>query len=391
MPLSLEEITALYHKYSTANRSIVGNRSANKPPSSNGKDLDSKSPEKMVKQSFNAADLPDAQPDAATFLQGGDANVNELGEPSFQGGSTISKLLDMLMSYVHASLPAAFSPEVGQVEKLLMGSINDGVDNRKNKGNNEDLRDENIDEGILSLDGCPVVALSLGPDSLKTEGDNMLFYKLADKIIRLMASGAENEERGKAEEKFLQQTVESDSIWPTWLNDNYTANAQVPLGLILLAGFELSINSSYGRSLAELPQNIKLHIGGESPLQTKIERLFCVRQMLMADEEKVVSLVSKKEWSQLESSINIAKGTFKGEHLLTLPLQWIALASPVQERCEAWNASLAEIWSKMAKNRSSGVCEKIRQQEEEIIKDLINAEELTAPVKKKKKKSKKKV
>ena len=408
VPLSLEEITALYDKHLSASPLIVSNGSTSKSPPSNGKAVDGEDPEKMVKESTNPVDLSDAQPDVATLLQGGNVNVDELRAPSSQGGVTISKLLNMLLSHVYALLPAAFSPEVGQVEKLLVGSSDDGGEKKNNKGQSEDSSEKGKVEARLSYADCSVAALSLDPGTFRTEGDNILFYNLVDKIMGLLVKDEADKEQGKAEEgKFLSQTVESESIWPSWLVNNYTAKTQVPLGLILLAGFEMSINSSYGRSLNELPQNVMLHIGGESTLHKvwgeqsdradaakiaeKIERVFCVRKMLMEKEEKVASLVSKEEWSHLESNIHSDEGTLKGEHLLAIPMQWLALASSVKERCVAWNASMADMWSKLVKNILSERQEQIQKQEEEMIEDFNNVEESAAPIKKKKKKSKKKV
>ena len=387
MPLSLEEITSLYEKYSSH-------------PSKDGKsssytkatDIDS-NPVVNTPGKGASPESSDTSPSAYASPLSPLSIITEPPTPTSVDGEKIAKLLNMLLSHVYALLPTALSSEVGLVEKFLKGS----------HGKKKKQKEQGHDAILPSCDG-PLVAISLDPAILGTGGGSSLFVNLADKIVGQVDA---TEDAGKL--RYLMD-LPKDKLWPHWLLSN--RESKTSLGLILLAGFEMSIFKSYQRSLTKKPQHVMLHFGLDSALHTllqlnptasdtqatklvdEVERVFRLRKMLMEDDgEKFISLVSSEEWSTLDTNVKINfEGTIKAEHLLMAPFQWIITTSSAGEFLGDWNSLIVDMWSKIGDSLSDEGQKKSQKYEEDVlIEDIENIGETPFSAKKKKKKQKKKV
>ena len=318
-------------------------------------------------------------------------------------------LLNSLISHIYALLPAALS-EVYKVEQYLQGG-----DSKENENNQKD-------DKKLRIDGqLQVGALALDPAILDVVKGSCPFYNFADKIVDLMNGDVDGKNDVNVSGKFLNDVPGSKSIWPNWLisiGDKNTDRSTF-LGLILLAGIEMSIRASHQRSLEDFVANehanrgdVMVHIGGESSLHTvwhlthknssqsnattqlvqKIEQIFRVRKMIIEDGgKKIRALVSPEEWGQFESTFQGMEGlSFKVENLLTIPIKWFMSSSG--EVHQNWTTLMIKIWSQIINSISDGRQKNNHKYEEGNVEDsdIIGAV-IPAPTKKKKKKHKKKV
>lgn len=398
MPLSLEEITTLYQRQLTASQSFAtkvdnksSSNSSNEKPSSNQK---SSATDESLK-----TPMKESKPDTNCASTDANASAKEASaSPSAQG--KLTKLLSMLMSHVYTLLPSAFSAEVNEVEVWLKT----GNPSSKKKRGKIEQRDENR---ATALGVGQVAALALDPTIVGVSGESNLFYNLADKIVGLTSKGSE-EVKGDGAERFLMSVGDGASMWPAWLTSSCADQQQVPVGLLLLAGFEMSIKAAHQRSTDGSNGNVDVgdvmvHIAGESSLHQvwsqhssstasgaavqlsgEIEQVFRVRKTLIDSGKKVKPLVSSQEWSELASSFKRGEGSFKPDHLLATPLQWIVSSPSAGKQCQIWNALMMEMFSKLVNG--------MRKKQEEGNNEGadMTGETLTSPSKKKKKKSNKK-
>lgn len=396
VPLSLQEIIALLGRGHLANCQLIHNKAFSNssigiPSASDQGSAAIAPPMSLIKESKPDTSCADAPTNEASLSNSSASEKDTPASPSSQ--ENLNKLLGMLMSHVYVLLPSVFSPEACEVGVWLKTG---NLSKKKGKGKleqNDENREKLLEDGLIA-------ALTLDPIILGASGESNLFYKWADEIVGLMTEGCD-EQKDQDVARFLMNGGSGE--WPAWLVHGCNADKQLPLGLILLAGFEMSINSKRQRLAIG---NVMVHIGGETSLHTvwnshpgssdygvstvpagEIERVFRVRKMLMEGGKKVKSILSDEEWSELESRFKSFDGRFKVENIFVTPLQLIADSPLAQQSCQSLNSLSVEVFSKLFKSLSIGPQRK-NHTHEECKTDDVDVVEDAALVSKKKKKSK---
>eukprot|EP00804_Cyclotella_cryptica_P031345 CCRYP_012178-RD/>CCRYP_012178-RD protein AED:0.20 eAED:0.20 QI:426/1/1/1/0/0/2/1809/530 len=395
----------------------------------------------------------DRMPNDATTESGMETmeniNVSSPSSGGDGGEDNLSNLLSVLISHVYAILPASFSNDADEVRKMINGDVTS-----IGKSPTQDKKDATAsssscssDNNRLSHEG--VAALTLDPSTLGTSGESNLFYNLADQIVSLIGTkssssgtGEENGEEAEGEKdapsvpRFLTEQSSRDcGLWPRWMDlsskdedGDLQQQKMTSLGILLLAGFEMSIEASYQRWLKRIGGQrqqqqtstlqvgeVMVHMGEESALHTvwqssssesnilpaselnedtklmeDIERIFCFRKTLAEDGDKVLTLLSPEDLTQLESNFQNREAALKAEHLLMTPLQWILSSSSAVLLCLSLNNVMMGIWTKTRSLLAGGGKGSQKEEGTSLMEDVESIGEVFMSQSKKQKKKKKK-
>ncbi|KAL3778396.1 hypothetical protein HJC23_011511 [Cyclotella cryptica] len=459
-PSTWEGIAARYDAYMSRvmERRIVSDdaaidskREAMDPNDGAGKDA----PETKVPANNAEADAMkpvDRMPNDATTESGMETMENTIvslpSAGSDGGEDNLSNLLNLLISHVYAILPASFSNDADEVRKMINGDVTSNGKSPTQDKKDATASSSSCNSNNDSLNNGGVAALTLDPSTLGTSGESNLFCNLADQIVSLMGTnsssgtGEENGEEAQGEKdaptvpRFLTEQSSRDcGLWPRWIDlsskdedGDLQQKKKTSLGILLLAGFEMSIEASYQRWLrrngGQRQQQqtstlqvgeVMFHMGEESALHTvwqssssesnilpaselnadtklteDIEQIFRFRKTLAEDGDKVLTLLSPEDLTQLESNFQNREAALKAEHLLMTPLQWILSSSSAVLLCLSLNDVMMGIWTKTRSLLAGGGKGSQKEEGTSLMEDVESIGEVFMSQSKKQKKKKKK-
>ena len=342
-------------------------------------------------------------------------------------------VLDVLIGHVHALFPLSFSKNVSDLEQLLNSHHHDqrkvlGGDVKVSKGDEFQLESSWGQEEEEEEEGAVMKALVLDPSFLVPGADS--FYKLVNDAFLLAHAGRRacdgEKEPSTTVITGVEDGIDVDSMghaflsdklpiarkgcdsstrfWPSWMvlfSDGDGCGRPIPLDLLLLAGFDFSIESSYRRWLEKqndgmTPAAVDAVATGTSSsannddlwqpfdnftssdcdldLTREIARMYQVRTGLSSHNERILSLVPKDDLTEVQSIICSAEEsmTFKIDHLLAAPLTWFTASSLKRgsRLGHEWNTLMKNILSKTklhAEEFSSSVDEDTKQEDQVVV------------------------
>ena len=322
--------------------------------------------------------------------------------PSNECEVSLAMLLGIFMGHVRALLPASFSSEASEIDKTLKrsGSLSElrVIDDEIDAKSRNDIPDKSSSYG----DGMK--ALVLDPSYLDGNRGSDSFFKLADKLIGLVRSCGKGGNAGNEGDSFDNCFLSGKSkilinssarSWPNWMlifSDGPDKRNPIPLAVILLAGFELSIEASYERWLqknsdehavnskdpmlqteiepavipSSSPTEPKALTGRfssksdicllhndilcdyESTMREEIARILLISRNLSSHYEQIHPLICTNELREIEKLCHgFDRASLKFEYLLAPPFIWFTSSPGAVELDHTWNKMVTNIFPKM--------------------------------------------
>lgn len=309
-------------------------------------------------------------------------------------------LLDTLLSKVRVALTSSLSKNVFDLGRLISGEVDEQINSQKTgangmKGNRERCSEEGIDDKYYFPEGGRegVEALTLDPSFLEKE--NVQLYKLADETLRILDSttcvtvnSCEEEiigaiqkggEMSKNGEGFLSDNSltahEGSSLqWPSWMLPFYSKDVvgtnRLSLALLLLAGFDFSINASYQRWLTHRERKFAASHRGkfdvelqpmdsfkscdrESRLREGLLKMHQVGSLLSSNNSRIITLFSEDDYTKAKQLFHVDTPEIDLYDMIAAPL--LRFSSQMGTVNQSWNETIKIIFRNLNENSTAEI------------------------------------
>jgi len=310
------------------------------------------------------------------------------------------KILNSLLSNVRVALTSSLSKNVFDLGRLISGEYDGQINSQETgangmKGNRERCSEEGIDEKYYFPEGGRegVEALTLDPSFLEKE--SVQLYKLADEALRILESSTcltvnscEEETAGAIQkgremsvngEGFLSDYAltaheESSLQWPSWMLPLCSKDAggtnQIPLALLLLAGFDFSINASYQQWLTHRERRFPTSHRGkfdeelqpidsfrscdrESRLREGLLKMHQVGSLLSSNNSRIISLLSEDDYTKAKQLFHVDTPEIDLYDVIASPL--LSFSTQMGTVNQSWNETINKIFRSLNENSTAEI------------------------------------
>ncbi|KAL7472250.1 hypothetical protein ACHAXS_012576 [Conticribra weissflogii] len=298
-----------------------------------------------------------------------------------------TKALDTLLPKVRVALTSSLSDDVFDLGRLISGKADGQISSPKIgancTGKRERCGEEGMNESYLQREKGGVEALMLDPSCFKKE--NNQFYMLADEALRILArststaansckekipcsnssgDGVPLNEGGFLSDNGLVSLEGSSFHWPSWIlpfcSNNAGGTKHFSLALLLLAGFDFSIDASYrrwlmthheGRSAASQngksdevfqPIDFPKSCDHESRIREGLLMMYQVGSILSSNNGKIITLIPEDDYIETKQLIGMKTSEIDLYDMLAVPL--LRYSSQIGMVEQSWSKTISKIF-----------------------------------------------